>query len=103
MGKTWLKSKSIIRKRYKISKKAFIFAVFFILIVYYFLSWILIRSFESDLNLIEKLKNITFIDKFDNKLKKTRINIYNYVEPKICNKTCFGENGEAVILNVVLK
>jgi hypothetical protein len=102
MRKKWLKSASTKRKKFKISKKYFIFIIIFILIGYFFLSYILIRTFENDLNLYEKLKNLTLIDKFNKKFKKTRINIYNYVEPKICNKTCFGENGEAVILNVIL-
>ncbi len=69
-----------------------------------FFSYFLIRVFENDLNLYEKLKYIRIISYDDKNLKAKNfnVNIFNYVEPPMCNGICFGENGEAVNLTVVL-
>ena len=95
------------RKRYPRNKARIVFMCIFFIFIYFFLSYWLIRVFEKDLNLYEKFQNLKFLNKFNQsetsqiyKGIKPRINIFTYVEPKPCNGTCFGENGEATLLTV---
>jgi hypothetical protein len=84
-------------------KKRKIFLLFFSTIFsYFFLTFILISNIDNDFKWYNKIHNIKIFEKFNKYSSKTRINIYNYVAPNNCNNSCYGENGEAVILNVYI-